>query len=354
MKCPNCKRKNDWDAVYCKVCGSKLPDESVSWFRRHKKLSITLAILVLFYFFVYRSISTFFADVDRVQYEEDTMIQGDGEDIVALINIDGIIVESDPSGGFDSLSSDYTSSRKIKRTLNMVTADENVKAVVLRVNSPGGSAAASDQIFEDIKLFKNSYNIPVVAYFTDTAASGGYYVSMSADKIIANPANITGGVGVIVSYLNFADFIDRYGIRDITYKSGELKDLTNPFSVPSDIEAEIINEIIEDVYDRFVDVIVEGRKLDKNTVIRLSDGRIYSAKQAVDNQLIDSVGQLGDAFDEAQKLAGIEGASLVEFGRKGFLDLLFEVTTVRFDIPLLNSASSLPFSPGINVMYLYR
>jgi protease IV len=221
MKCPTCKRKNEWDAVYCKVCGNKLPDENVSWFRRHKKLTITMAILVIFYVFVYRSLSTFFADVERQQYEEDTIIAGSGEDIVALINIDGIIVDSEPVGGFGSLSNEYTSSRKIKRTLKDVSLDENVKGLVIRVNSPGGSAAASDQIFEDIKLFKNTQRIPVVAYFTDTAASGGYYVSMSADKIVANPANITGGVGVIVSYLNFADFIERYGIRDITYKSGE-------------------------------------------------------------------------------------------------------------------------------------
>jgi protease IV len=130
--------------------------------------------------------------------------------------------------------------------------------------------------------------------------------------------------------------------------------MINQFSTPSENEAEIINSIIEDVYDRFVDVIVEGRKLDRNTVLSLSDGRIYSAKQAVENNMIDSTGQLEDAFLAAQELANIEDASLVQFGRRGFLDLLFESTTVKFDIPLMNSVSPLPFSPGLNVMYLYR
>ncbi len=352
MKCPNCKRKNEWDAVYCNVCGTKLPDIEVSWFSRHRKLTIFIVLTVLFNVFVYKSFSNLLSSEEQL-YEE-SVITGSGEDTIALINIDGIIIESSPAGSLDVFSSEYTSSRLIKKLLKEISLDKSVKGVLLRVNSPGGSAAASDQIYEEIKLFKERNNVPVVAYFADTAASGGYYVAMSADHIIANPANITGSIGVIISYLSFADFIERYGIQDVTYTSGEYKDLINQFETPTEGEEAIVNSIIDDVYNRFVDVVAGGRKLNRNQTLSLADGRIYSANQAVENGLIDSTGQLEDAFVVVKDLAGVEEATLRQFGKQGFWDLLFASTTLKLNLPFVNSVQPLPLSPGLNVMYLYR
>lgn len=354
MDCPNCKRKNDQDAIYCKVCGEKLPPDQRPWYKRNIKKIIFYTITALFVFSVYRTTSTLLSDIDGVYYDEESIIAGSGEDAIALINIDGLIVESAPNSGFDALSTQYTSSRQIKKLLKDISNEQNVKGILLRVNSPGGSAAASDQIYEEIKQFKEQNDIPVVAYFTDTATSGSYYISMAADKIIANPANITGSIGVIVSYLSFAEFLERYGIQDVTYTSGEFKDLISQFDNPTEEEEAIIQPLVDDIYDRFVDVVASGRKMNKDEVLSLADGRIYSAPQAVSNGLIDDTGQLEDAFSEVKKSANLQQASLVEFGRQGFWDLVFESTSMKLSLPFMNNVKALPFSPGLNVMYLYK
>lgn len=354
MNCPNCKRKNDADAVFCKVCGQRLPDDDRPWYKRHLRRIIIFGLLGSFIAFVYINTSDLISEVEQQQYEEDAVISGSGDQAIALVNIDGLIVESAPTSGLQAFSNEFTSSRQIKKLLKQISQEENVRGILLRVNSPGGSAAASDQIYQEISLFKQNNNIPVVAYFTDTATSGSYYVSMAADKIVANPANITGSIGVIVSYLSFADFIERYGIEDVTYTSGEYKDLINQFEDPTEQEAAIIQPLVDDIYNRFVDVVASARKMEKSRVLELADGRIYSASQAQDNGLVDSLGSLEDAFAEVKSLANVQEASLVQFGRQGLLELLFETTTIKLDLPLINNINPLPLSPGLNVMYLYK
>lgn len=285
---------------------------------------------------------------------EETVISGFGEDKIALINIDGVIVEKESVGGLGAVAEEVTSARKIKKTLQQVARDPKVRILVIRVNSPGGSAVASEEIYKELSDFKKRTGMKIVVYFSDIAASGGYYVSMAGDKIVANPSSITGSIGVIISYLNFQDLAAKYGVEMIVYKSGPHKDIVSEFRKPTDEEKAIIQSVVSDSYDTFVKVVSQGRGLDENQVRQLADGRIYSAKQAVGLKLIDSMGTFEDAITQAKNMAGISQASVVEFGKLGFFESLLGNFSGKFNLSLVpNFGNYFSAQPGPRVLYLY-
>ncbi len=349
MQCPKCNWQNQENAHYCANCATELIKRP-PFYKRHKVLTVLGSLLLAACVFAVIGIVRFVSDVSNEidqETQKESVISGSGPDSIALINIDGVIVENDPTDTFSSFSEEYTSARNIKKTLQDVAEDDSVKAILLRVNSPGGSAAASEEILSDINSFKAEHTMPVVAYFTDVAASGGYYVSMSADRIVANPTTITGSIGVIISYLNFEDLAKKYGVSNVVYKSGEHKDILNSFRKATDSENGIMQTLVDDAYDVFVNRVATGRKMELDKVKQLADGRVYSAKGAKENGLIDQTGNFEDAVSEARKLAKIETASVVEFGKEGFLEILLGST-------LHLGRSWLPFSAsGAKILYLY-
>ncbi len=248
-----------------------------------------------------------------VQPLVEKVIDGKGADKVLLVDISGMISDDDARNMLGIETSPNLTAR-IKEELTLASSDDRVKAVVLRINTPGGSVTTCDIISHEIKEFKKKRKVPVVAELMDVAASGGYYIAASADRIIAHPTTVTGSIGVIAYNINASGLMEKIGVTDQTVKSGPRKDIGSPLRPMTEEERKILLSVINGMYDRFLDVILEGRKdLNREDLTRIADGRVYSAPQALDLKLIDSIGYLDDAIGEAKKEAGIKEARIITY-----------------------------------------
>jgi len=243
---------------------------------------------------------------------------------IAVINVSGPIV----SGGSSSfLGEVQANANEIMRQINRAKEDDTVKAILLKVNTPGGSSAASDAIYRELKKFKKSGK-PIVVSMGDVAASGGYYVSAIADTIYANPATITGSIGVIMQFQNLEELYNKIGVRPVTFKSGPYKDMGSPSRDLTEEEKEILQNMIDRIYEEFVDVVVEGRGMSKEKVKEIANGRIYTGKKAKELGLVDKLGTFYDARDKTAKLAGIEGEpNLIYYNQSSPLKRLLSSVT---------------------------
>ena len=249
---------------------------------------------------------------------EETKLSGSGGDKVLVIDVSGLLTSAKPSGFFDQLVDRPSLPTRIKEELTKATEDEDLKAIVLRINSPGGTVTASDIVYHEIRQFKKKHDIPIIASIMDLGTSGGYYVAVAADKIVAHPSAVTGSVGVIMVSLNGQGLLEKIGVEANTIASGPKKSMGSPFRTMTDEERSIFQHIIDSMYDQFIQVVDAGRpKLDKAEIRRLADGRIYSAHQAAEVGLVDEVGYLEDAITLAKKEAGIAEASVVIYHRAG-------------------------------------
>jgi protease-4 len=238
----------------------------------------------------------------------DGMSFGSG-DKVAILPITGLIADSE--GTIEQL-------KKYAR-------DDSVKAIILRINSPGGGVGPSQEIYSEVRKLKGKK--VVVASMGALAASGGYYVACAADKIFANPGTITGSIGVIMQFVSVKDLIEKIGLKGMVVKSGAFKDIGSPMREMKPEEQKLLQEVIENVHLQFVGAVSEGRKMDRKKVMKIADGRIFSGEQAKALGLVDALGNLEDAVEEAGKMAKIEGEPrVVTPPRKKFsiLELLKE------------------------------
>lgn len=237
---------------------------------------------------------------------------------VGLIYISGIIAgeEISPFGGIAGAQS-------IIEQLREAGKDSSIKALVLRVNSPGGSAPAAQELYKEIIRFKKKYRKKVVVSMGDMAASGGFYLASAADKIIANESTLTGSIGVIMELPQWEGLMKKLGIGIITIKSGRYKDIGSPTRPMSTEEKALLQQLVMDVYEQFITAVAEGRKIPKSRVRALADGRIFTGRQALKLGLVDQIGTLQDAIALAGKLGGISGEPAIQvMGKKTFLDLL--------------------------------
>ena len=245
---------------------------------------------------------------------QETTLSGAGEDKVLLIDVSGVLNSSEPSGIIDrpSLPS------RLKEELTKAMEDSQIKALVLRINSPGGTVTASDILHHEIRQFKEQRDIPIIVSLMDVGTSGGYYLAVAGDKIVAHPSTITGSIGVIMVTLNAQGLLEKIGVEPTAIVSGPKKAMGSPFRTMTDEERSIFQSVIDSLFDRFVTVVNDGRPgLDKQAVRRLADGRIYSADQAKKLGLVDEVGYLDDALELAKSEAGIQKASIVTYYRSG-------------------------------------
>ncbi|WP_456457198.1 signal peptide peptidase SppA [Thermovibrio sp.] len=187
------------------------------------------------------------------------------------------------------------------RTLNSLEKDPRVKAIILRVDSPGGVVGACQEIYEKIKEVKKVK--PVVVSMGSVAASGGLYVSVPATKIVANPGTITGSIGVILQSYNLKELAQKLGVKVITVKSGKFKDLLNPFREPTKDEIKVVQDLIDDTYEQFVEAVAKGRNLPLEKVKSFADGRIFTGREAKKLGLVDYLGGLDKAVEVARKLS---------------------------------------------------
>ncbi len=234
-----------------------------------------------------------------------------GEPKVAVIPVSGVLMPGDGGLGSDPQSLFEVMLKKARR-------DEDVKAVILAIDSGGGAITTSDIMYNDLAKFREDTKKPVVVLMGDITASGAYYLSCAADHLMAHPTTITGSIGVMMPLFSVNDLLKKVGVADQTIATGPYKEIGSPWGrTPEQWEKdkELLSGIMGQMYDRFVGVVAKGRGLDDDVVRKLADGRIYSAQQALDNKLIDSIGYMSDAEKEAMKLGHMGSAHVVEYGR---------------------------------------
>ncbi|MFC1856401.1 signal peptide peptidase SppA [Thermodesulfobacteriota bacterium] len=210
-------------------------------------------------------------------------------DKVGIIEVDGVIAEAEI----------------VIRDLKKFREDESIKAIVIRINSPGGGVAPSQEIFREIRKTADSKKI--IASMGSIAASGGYYIAAGTNGIIASPGSITGSIGVIMGFTNFQELLKKIGLVPVVVKSGEFKDIGSPVREMQETEREILQKFVNNIHRQFVAAVVEGRGMDPATVEKLADGRIFTGEEAQALGLVDRLGNLEDAVQWAGRLAGIEG-----------------------------------------------
>ncbi len=238
---------------------------------------------------------------------------GISQNRVEVIYVQGLLLTGSLPGGFG-----IATSEEIAQSLQDASEDEGVKAIVMRINSPGGSPAASQEIIAAMKKIRK----PIVISMGDVAASGAYYISAPATKIIANPDTLTGSIGVIWEFQNRSAFYQKDGTMFYIAKSGELKDMGGDWRGLSDEEKKYADQIIRDSYDRFVDEVARGRNLSRSKVKDLADGRVYTGAKAKELGLVDDFGSLDDAINVAASLGGITGKPQVTYANKPSLSRL--------------------------------
>lgn len=243
-------------------------------------------------------------------------LQGTGREKILLIDIAGVI-SGESRESFPGLSQQPDHVALLKEVLKKADGDSSVKAIVVRINSPGGAVTASDIMYRELLEFKKRRSVPVVACCMDIAASGGYYIAMAADSVYAHPTTVTGSIGVIALKFNLSGLMEKIGVVDETITSADLKDIMSPFRGMTAQERAIMQSILDELHARFTDVVHSGRQLlTLQQIIGLADGRVFTATQAHEAGLVDAIGYLDDAVHEAENRAGLKpGARVVMYHR---------------------------------------
>ncbi len=222
------------------------------------------------------------------------------EDRIALIRVEGVILDS----------------KETVAELKKFGESSTVKAIVLRIDSPGGGVVPSQEIHDAVKRVRNKNNKTVVASMGTVAASGGYYIASATDRIMANPGTLTGSIGVIMELANFQGLFKKLGVENVVIKSGRYKDSGSPVRKMTPEDRRILQAVMDDVHRQFIEAVAEGRSLDIAEVRPLADGRIFTGRQAKDLMLVDELGNLDDAIRLAADMVGIGGEpKVVEPGK---------------------------------------
>ncbi|KPK85785.1 MAG: multidrug transporter [Deltaproteobacteria bacterium SM23_61] len=255
-----------------------------------------------------------------------------GGEKIAIIEVQGVILDPQP----------------VVEKLVKLRKNEKVKAIVLRIDSPGGGVGPAQEIFAEVKKARKEKK--VLVSMGSVAASGGYYIACGADKILANPGSITGSIGVIVESLNVEELLRKLGLRSMVVKSGKHKDLGSPLRPMTEEERKLLQGVIDSVHEQFIRAVAEGRKLPVEKVRELADGRIFSGEQAQELGLVDELGNLEDTLAMAATLAGIRGEPEIIYPEKkrfSLLDFLLQESVRRIVGSLKESA------PPLNFLYFW-
>ena len=253
-----------------------------------------------------------------------------GEDRIALIRIEGVILDAQETLG----------------ELKKFSENPSVKAIVLRIDSPGGGVVPSQEIYDAVRRVRTKSNKAVIASMGSVAASGGYYIAAATDRIVANPGTLTGSIGVIMEMANVEGLLQKIGVEGVVVKSGKYKDVGSPLRKMSDEERGLLQAVMDDVHKQFIEAVAEGRSLEVPEVQALADGRIFTGRQAKAAKLVDELGNLDDAIQLAADVVGIEGEPKVIEQRRRFsirelLESKLSSVLPKFD-----------FHSGVNLKYL--
>lgn len=247
---------------------------------------------------------------------DETVVIGDGgSNRVAMIDVSGLLINARRRGLLDAGENPVAS---LTESLNAAAADSRVKAVILRLNTPGGTVTASDAMYREVMRFKQRTGKPVVTMMMDVTASGGYYLACGTDRIVAYPTTITASIGVIVQTVSFKPLMDRWGIAAEAFTSGPNKAAGSPLETMTDEHRAIFRGLVDDFYQRFTALVRENRpNIPADKFAMVTDGRIVTGVDALELGLVDELGDVYDAWAAAKKLAGVRHADLVRLHREG-------------------------------------
>ena len=262
------------------------------------------------------------------------LLSGEGSfssgDKVAVLRVEDVILDS----------------RIYLESIESITKDDDIKALVVRIDSPGGAVGPSQEIFSELKALGNE--LPIVASIGGVGASGGYYIACAAEKIYANPGAITGSIGVIAQFASYEKLLDWAKIDVEVIKSGKYKDVGSAFREMNKEDKQYIQQLIDNVYDQFKAAVASSRDLDPKEIDRVADGKIYTGEQALNLKLIDELGTINDAVTAAGELGGIEGKpEVVNFPKKR--SKLFDLLNSKIDANIL---TSVPIKSRFGLFYL--
>lgn len=252
------------------------------------------------------------------------------EDRIALIRIEGVIMDSQATVG------------ELKR----FSENPSIKAIVLRIDTPGGGVVPSQEIYDAVKRVRNKSNKAVITSMGSVAASGGYYIAAATDRIVANPGTLTGSIGVIMETANLEGLLQKIGIEGVIIKSGKYKDVGSPLRKMSAEERGLLQAVMDDVHKQFIEAVAEGRSMELRAAQVLADGRIFTGRQAKEAKLVDELGDLEDAIQLAAEVVGIEGEPKVVEPRRRFS--LRELLDSKLNMML----PKLDVHPGVSLKYL--
>jgi len=283
---------------------------------------------------------------DEVKPLEEKVVSGDGRDKVLLMDISGMITSQESSSllGGDRKMSVVA---RVREELERARKDRAVKAVVLRINSPGGGVTASDTLYHEIPTYRQDTGVKVIAHLMDLGTSGAYYTALAADKILAQPTTVTGGIGVIMIRLDATGLMQKVGLQALEITSGERKNMGSLFRPITAEERKLFQGIIDSLFARFADTVAEERKLSREAVKSVADGRIMSSQEARAAGLIDDIGYLEDSLERAKKEAGITEARIVTYHREGeYRPTIYSMSLINLDLGEL-------LEPGMKFLYLW-
>jgi protease-4 len=262
-------------------------------------------------------------------------------DAVGVIRINGMIVGGP---GSSSLFGTVAGSESVMEQLRRAAGDPSIKVVVLRLNTPGGTTAASQEIALEVSRLRKAGK-KVVASMGDVAASGGYWIASQCDRIVASPGTITGSIGVIMETQNLQGLYEKLGVDSRVFKSGEHKDMGSPARDITAEEQKIFQDMVDEMYEQFIATVSSGRGMDPGQVRKLADGRVFTGQQALEYGLVDDLGNYYDAIRAAADLAGIRGEpEVVELApRRGWWETL---SSVKLDLPAFHAPAWLIYRPA--------
>lgn len=291
---------------------------------------IIKALLSLF--FVLTFVGLMFGDSNTKEYQ---VLNGtDVNNQIAVVELSGTIMQMSSDGNPFSDTA-IISPDKLQSTFELMTGNQNLKGIILRINSPGGSVTASDDVYQIIKLYRQKLNVPIWAVYGEVAASGGYYISLGADKIFAHPTTLTGSIGVILQTINISQLVDKYGVQSVTIKSGENKNLLDPFEPVKENQVLLLQEAVDEAFELFVARISESRSnMDQWT--EATDGRILTGKQALKYGLIDELASYNEVINKMRNEINSKEAQIIIYGKKTFLESLLTSVASKLKLSSIN------------------
>lgn len=271
----------------------------------------------------------------RPQPLEERVVAGSGDKKVLLMDISGVIT-SEERGDTFGLRAEESTVARVEAELEHAADDEDVVAVVLRINSPGGTVTGSDIIYDRLMRFKAESGTPLLVQMMDVTASGGYYAALAGDEIIASPTTVTGSIGVIFTSVSLQGLLDKIGVQNQTVASGKMKDIGSPLRTMTPAERQVLESLVGDMQERFVGLVRTRRpNLTDQMNAQMVDGRVFSAQQALVGGLVDDIGYLDGTIERAKQRAGVREAKVIRYRRpEEYADSLY--SRASFGPPQLN------------------